>query len=57
MLLNIKKQYRKTVFAAQADGDGDGTGDVCVGDADGDSVIDYQVFTTVQHINYNIRKN
>ena len=27
------------------DSDNDGVGDVCVGDADSDSVYDYQVFT------------
>ena len=30
-------------FPPKVDLDGDGVGDVCVGDGDGDSVIDYQV--------------
>ena len=34
----------------QADDDVDGTGDVCVGDSDSDSVINYQVFTLIQHV-------
>ena len=33
------------VFSIQMDSDNDGVGDVCVGDADSDSVYDYQVFT------------
>jgi len=32
-------------FPSKADHDGDGVGDVCVGDTDGDSVLDYQVLT------------
>ena len=30
-------------FPSKADRDGDGVGNVCVGDTDGDSVVDYQV--------------
>lgn len=32
-------------FPSKADRDGDGIGDACVGDTDGDSVVDYQVST------------
>lgn len=32
-------------FPSKADHDGDSVGDVCVGDTDGDSVLDYQVLT------------
>ena len=30
-------------FPSKADHDGDGVGDACIGDTDGDSVVDYQV--------------